>query len=114
MLWIFVVAAMAADRPPQAQNRAAWMARGTFGVMTHYLVTPNGNTPAEKTADLNRTVDHFDLDGYIRQFQETGADWLIFTLGKRLATCVAPTPILMRKPPATRRAAICRWKSPGG
>jgi hypothetical protein len=51
-------------------------------MMTHYLITPKGNTPAEKTADFNRIVDQFDVDGYVRQFQETGADWLIFTLGQ--------------------------------
>ena len=80
--------AAAPARPREAQNRAAWMARGTFGVMTHYLVTPNGNTPAEKTADFNRTVDRFDLDRYVRQFQETGADWLIFTQLVRMSKAV--------------------------
>jgi len=63
-------------------NRAAWMAQGTYGMMTHYLLQPKGNTPEEKTADLNRMVDQFDLENYIRQFQETGADWLIFTIGQ--------------------------------
>ena len=58
------------------------MAQGGFGVMTHYLVTPQGNTPAEKTADLNRIVDSFDVDGYVKQIEATGADWLIFTLGQ--------------------------------
>lgn len=71
-----------ATRPDGTKNRAAWMAQGSFGVMTHYLVKPKGNTPGEKTADLNRIVDQFDMDGYVRQFQETGADWLIFTLGQ--------------------------------
>lgn len=63
-------------------NRAAWMAQGSFGVMTHYLISPKGNTPQERTADLNRIVDRFDLDYYMKQFDETGADWLIFTLGQ--------------------------------
>lgn len=89
VLWEFVsAAALAADapsgaaRPREGNNRAAWMARGTFGVMTHYLISPKGNTAAERTADLNRTVDRFDLDGFMRQFEETRADWLIFTLGQ--------------------------------
>ncbi|OQA00110.1 MAG: hypothetical protein BWY71_00826 [Planctomycetes bacterium ADurb.Bin412] len=69
-------------RPDGQPNRAAWMAEGTFGIMTHYLVQPQGNTPAEKTADLNRIVNQFDLDFYIRQIEETGADWLIFTLAQ--------------------------------
>ena len=80
-------------------HRAAWMAKGTFGVMTHYLVTPKGNTPAERTADFNRTVDRFDLDGYIRQFQETGADWLIFTLGQTTGYLCSPNAYLDAKAP---------------
>ncbi len=69
-------------RPDKQPNRAAWMAQGSFGVMTHYLVRPQGNTPAERTADLNRIVDGFDLDYYMKQLDETGADWLIFTLAQ--------------------------------
>ncbi len=67
-------------RPDGAPNKAAWMAQGSFGVMTHYLLSPEGTTPEEKAADLNRLVDNFDLDAYVAQIEETGADWVIFTL----------------------------------
>ena len=67
-------------KPDGAPNRAAWMAQGGYGVITHYLVTPKGGTPQDRTADLNRIVDGFDLDYFIKQFDESGADWLIFTL----------------------------------
>lgn len=67
-------------RPDGTPNKAAWMAQGAFGVMTHYLVTPKGNTPEEKTADLNRIVNQFDVDGYVQQIEATGADWVIFTI----------------------------------
>lgn len=69
-------------RPDGTPNRAAWMAQGGYGLMTHYLITPKGATPQERTVDLNRIVDHFDLGTYMRQFDESGADWLIFTLGQ--------------------------------
>lgn len=69
-------------KPDGSLNRAAWMAQGRFGLMTHYVITPKGSTPQERTADLNRIVDCFDLGTYIRQFDESGADWLIFTLGQ--------------------------------
>jgi hypothetical protein len=82
LLFLSAFPAFSAPRPDGTPNRAEWMAKGTFGVMTHYVIQPKGSTPAEKTADLNRTVDSFDLDGFIRQFQETGADWLIFTIGQ--------------------------------
>jgi hypothetical protein len=88
-----------ATRPDGTQNRAVWMAQGSFGVMTHYLVSPKGNTEAEKTADLNRIVNQFDMDGFIRQFQETGADWLIFTLGQGTRYLCSPSAIYDAKLP---------------
>ncbi len=83
--------------PPE--SRAAWMPRGTFGVMTHYLVTPQGDTPEAKTADFNRIVEQFDLDYFIHQFKATGADWLIFTLGQNTAYLCSPSPYLDAKLP---------------
>ncbi|MBP5275076.1 MAG: alpha-L-fucosidase [Abditibacteriota bacterium] len=64
-----------------AQNagRAEWMA-GRYGMMTHWFVYPEGDTPEEKTENFNKRVDAFDLDGYMKQFDESGASWLIFTL----------------------------------
>jgi hypothetical protein len=73
---------VATVKPDGQPNRAAWMAQGSFGVMTHYLVKPKGETPAERTADLNRIVNGFDLDYYIRQIEDTGADWVIFTMAQ--------------------------------
>ncbi len=70
------------ERPDGTPNKAAWMAQGTYGIMTHYLIRPEGNTPEEKTADLNRIVNNFDLDHFMMQFDETKADWLIFTLAQ--------------------------------
>jgi hypothetical protein len=86
-------------RPDGTRNRAAWMAQGTYGMMTHYLLQPKGNTPDEKTADLNRIVDQFDTDYFIRQFQKTGADWLIFTLGQTTGYLCSPNPAVDAKNP---------------
>lgn len=83
-----------AVRPDGSPNRAVWMARGSFGVMTHYLFKPKGDTPAERTAELNRIVDQFDVGGYLRQFHETGADWLIFTLGQTTGYLCSPNAYL--------------------
>ena len=49
-------------KPDGTPNRAAWMAQSSFGVMTHYLISPQGNSLAEKTTDLNRIIDAFDLE----------------------------------------------------
>lgn len=91
------MAAAAAEGPNAnvaVERRAVWMAEGTYGVMTHYLLEPKGNTPEEKTADLNRTVDQFDLDHFIRQFEETGADWLIFTIGQTTGYLCSPNELV--------------------
>lgn len=66
-------------KPDGTPNKAAWMAQGSFGVMTHYLLSPEGATPEEKTTDLNRMVENFDLVAYVAQIEATGADWVIFT-----------------------------------
>ncbi|MHB8956904.1 MAG: hypothetical protein ACYC4U_28410 [Pirellulaceae bacterium] len=88
VLFLFVAQAALAEpliktvKPDGSPNRAAWMAQGGFGVMTHYLISPQGNTLEEKTADLNRIVEAFDVDSFVKQLEETGANWLIFTLGQ--------------------------------
>lgn len=68
--------------PKGNPKRAEWMSEGTFGMMTHYLITPQGATDAEKNSDFNRTLDNFDLQLYMEQFDRTKADWLIFTIGQ--------------------------------
>jgi hypothetical protein len=47
-LWMVAAAALAAvpietKKPDGTPNRAAWMAQGTFGVMTHYLISPKSS-----------------------------------------------------------------------
>lgn len=81
-------------RPDGSPNRAVWMAEGDFGMMTHYLIQPRGDTPEARTADLNRIIDQFDLDGFMRQFEESGADWLIFTLGQTTGYLCSPNEVL--------------------
>ena len=76
------------------KHRADWMAAGSYGVMVHYIVSPGGESRAEKTADFNRVVDAFDLDGFIGQFMSTGADWLIFTIGQNTNYYCSPNPWL--------------------
>jgi hypothetical protein len=74
--------------------RAAWLAEGSYGVMVHYLLLPEGVTPADKTRELNRISDNFDLDFFIGQFVETRADWLIFTIGQNTGYYNSPNAYL--------------------
>lgn len=80
-------------------HRAEWMCRGSFGLMVHYLVSPAGNTPAERSANFNRKVDGFDVPGFLRQFRSTGADWLIFTIGQNTRYYNSPNRFLDAKKP---------------
>ena len=75
-------------------HRAAWMAEGGYGVMVHYLIGPTGDTPAAKTESLNRIVNGFDLDYFIRQIEASQADWLIFTIGQNMNYYCSPNAYL--------------------
>ena len=77
-----------------SSHRADWMAQGTHGVMVHYLITPKGHSAEEKAADFNRTIDGFDLNHFMKQFEESGADWLIFTIGQNTGYYNSPNPAL--------------------
>ena len=73
---------------------AQWLHDGLYGLMVHYLVSPQGATPTACTAELNRTVDNFDLDRFMAQFDRCGADWLIFTLGQNTGCYCSPNDFL--------------------
>jgi formylglycine-generating enzyme required for sulfatase activity len=81
-------------KPDGTPNRAAWMAEGRFGLMTHYLPTPPPGSKAERQAWLDRTVDAFDLAAYMRRFDETGADWLAFTIIQNNGAFLSPNPVI--------------------
>ena len=89
------------------------MARGSYGVMTHYLIEPKGKTPAERTADLNRIADQFDIDHFMRQFQETGRRLADFHDRSMHGLSVQPRiHISTHARPVGRRTGTLRWKSP--
>ncbi len=75
-------------------HRADWMHNGSYGLMVHYLISPPGDTDAEKTAAFDRIVDGFDLAAFMAQFESTGADWLIFTIGQNTGYYSSPNAFL--------------------
>ncbi len=85
---------MTATKPQSTPQRAGWLAGGSYGVMVHYLLSPEGKTPAEKTKELNRIIDGFDLDFFINQVKDCRADWLIFTIGQNTGYYNSPNPFL--------------------
>jgi len=76
-----------------SNNRAEWM-KGGLGMMVHYLITPNGETDSELTADFNKTLDAFDIEDFMSQFLQTGAQWLIFTIGQNTGYYNSPNTYL--------------------
>ena len=81
------------------KHRADWMSEGSFGLMVHYLMSPAGGTPEEKTADFNKIVDAFDVPQFLQQFNSTGADWLIFTIGQNTSYYNSPNSFLDARQP---------------
>jgi hypothetical protein len=80
-------------------DRAQWMGEGWFGIMVHYLIGPQGETPEERTAAFNATVNGFDLDGFMAQVESMGADWLIFTIGQNTNYYCSPNAYLDARAP---------------
>lgn len=86
-------------RPDGSVNRAEWMAKGSFGIMVHYLLRGEGNSPEERTAGMNRQAEQFDLEFFMKQFDASGADWLILTLGQTSGYLCSPHPVVDEKNP---------------
>ena len=71
-----------------AGGRAAWM-RGGVGIMVHWLF------PSYR--DVDRWTDKFDVDAFLHDFRETGADWLVFTAGQCRGAYASPNEAFVRQ-----------------
>ena len=77
-----------------AQNRAAWMPKAQWGVMTHYLADWRARTDnlTMSVEQWNELVDHFDVEGLADQLKSAGAGWHILTIGQNSGYFAAPNP----------------------
>ena len=85
--------------------RSQWM-EGKYGLMVHWLSpnfdpTKNNNNPLtplpEKgayKADLNDAVNGFDVNRFMKDFDKSGAEWLIFTIGQNSGTYTSPNSVI--------------------
>ena len=71
-----------------------WLAEGKFGMMVHFIPAVSGNTDTERTSELNRLVNGFDIDRFMCWFEDFQADWLIFTLGQNTCYYSCPNAVL--------------------
>lgn len=76
-----------------APHRAAWMA-GRWGLMVHWIAPGPAPEHGPYRADANDAVEHFDVPRFLQQFADTGADWLIFTIGQNTGFYASPNSIL--------------------
>jgi hypothetical protein len=78
--------------PALAAERAEWLHRARWGVMTHYLGAPPSTAGgAELTAEAwNKQVDAFDVPGFVEQLASTGTRYLLFTIGQNSGHFCAP------------------------
>ena len=77
-------------------HRTDWMVAGKFGMMVHWIAPGPAPEHGEYVEDLNRAVDAFNLARFLEQFGESGADWLIFTIGQNSACYASPNATLDR------------------
>jgi hypothetical protein len=77
------------------------MPRASYGMMVHWIAPGPAPEGGEWIQDLNRAVNRFDLDRFMSQFSESGADWLIFTIGQNTACYASPN------------RHLDRWAGPG-
>ena len=66
---------------PAREKGKAWLKAAKFGVFVHYL----GEGP-----DWNKRVESFDIEKFAEQLEQTGAGYLIFTLGQNSGYYCSP------------------------
>ena len=82
--------------------RSEWM-KGKYGIMVHWL-TPNFDTTKENKSplpekgvfkiDLNEAVNGFNVNRFMKDFDQSGAEWLIFTIGQNTGTYASPNSVI--------------------
>ena len=88
LLGAALLAAVTGTEP--SASRAGWMS-GKYGMMVHWLYP---KYDAKDPGQVDRTVDAFDLDTFMKGFDETGAEWLVFTVGQNTGACASPSKTL--------------------
>ncbi len=77
-------------------KRAEWMS-GKYGLMIHYLPPELEGRDGFRSNDVDEITARFDVETFLRQFLETGAEWLIMTLGQNTGFYNAPNEVIDRR-----------------
>jgi len=75
-----------------AQDRAAWMPKARWGVMTHYLADWQARVHnlTMSVDQWNKMVDGFDAEGIARQLQSVGAKYYQISIGQNSGYYLSP------------------------
>ena len=82
--------------------RSEWM-KGKYGIMVHWLSPHFDKTKTNKEPlpengaiknDLNDAVNGFDVNRFMKDFDRSGAEWLIFTIGHNPGTYASPNSVI--------------------
>ena len=77
--------------------------KGKYGIMVHWLAPYYDTTKKNKTplpekgvfkSDLNEAVNGFDVKRFMKDFDRSGAEWLIFTIGQNTGTYASPNSVI--------------------
>lgn len=90
--WILASALLLVITAASGQDRAAWMKKARWGIMTHYLADWMARTHhIDMSPDKwNELVDHFNVEGFAQQVADAGAGYLIFTIGQNSGYYLSP------------------------
>lgn len=84
------------ELPLGSAERVEWMVRGRYGLMVHWIAPGSAPEHGERITDLDRAVGAFDRKRFLADFEATGADWLIFTIGQNTGYYASPNAALDR------------------
>lgn len=76
-------------------NRQEWFKGKRWGLFTHYLANPAGNTVEDiVTAEMwNKRIDEFNVQLLAKQIKEAGADYFCITIGQNSGHYCSPNSV---------------------
>jgi len=93
---LVVVAACAAwcSVAAPAQQRAAWLQKARWGVMTHYLADwkSEDSNLEMNVGEWNKLIADFDVEGLATQLQSVGAAYYQISIGQNSGYYLSPNP----------------------
>lgn len=75
------------------KSNAEWMV-GKRGLMIHYLPPLMEGRDGSRCTDVDEAAESFRMERFLNDFDRTGSDYLLFTLGQNTGMYNAPNPVI--------------------